>query len=282
MEDLEKISPSVYAHTKGKTRANVTFINLGDALVAVDSGMFPPIAKELREQIEKELGVPTKILVLTHYHGDHVFGNQSFDDCEIIAPKSTYNLMVQRMKTDWSPEKLENYKKERAEFASLLKDLRIVLPTTVFEGYYEISRDNRVVKIYETGGHCEGSSFVYFPEEKVLITGDLYFSGIWPYGGDTTADPYKWIDALEKMISLDVEKIVPGHGPVTSKKELLEFLESMKKLVEVIKSLAKEGVPIEEVAEHEDIPTFGASDDLSKQFKEVTIKQFYEKLSKNI
>ncbi len=87
------------------------------------------------------------------------------------------------------------------------------------------------IEIYYTGGHTYCSCFAYFPEDKVVITGDLVFSYQFPYGGDITCNPDKWIKSLDFMLSLDADTFIPGHGPVVGKTEVkkqLDFFLSLK------------------------------------------------------
>jgi len=65
------------------------------------------------------------------------------------------------------------------------------------------------------GGHCPGASVIYFPERKLLFTGDLVFNGRMPYMGQ--ADFATWTSALSELSTWDVEQVVPGHGPVGGK-----------------------------------------------------------------
>ena len=280
MVNLDRISDSVFVHVKGETRANIAFIDLGDFIVAVDSGMFPTVAEELRRQIERIRGKRIRYLIITHYHGDHVFGNQAYEDCEIIASKKTYEIMAKRLENEWSPEKLKEYISRNPELAEKLKGLRIVLPTTTFSSKYVIGKDNNVIEVYEADGHCDGSVFVYFPKEKVLVAGDLYFAKMWPYGGDPTVDPYKWVAALEKMLEPGVNIVVPGHGPVTSKEDLAEYLNFMKMLVRKIEEYVDQGITIDKIMKMEDILSLGPTpkSDNEKYFQRATIEKFYEKI----
>ena len=92
---IEKIKENVYAITDGSTRGNVAAYVLPNQIVFVDSGMNLPLMKRFRDHIEKETGKKASHLFITHAHGDHVFGNQIFEDCEIITSKHTNELMIE-------------------------------------------------------------------------------------------------------------------------------------------------------------------------------------------
>ncbi len=65
-----------------------------------------------------------------------------------------------------------------------------------------------------TGGHTAGSSYVYVPSEKVLITGDLVQVDKYPYFGDQSTDIQAWIDTLKKWYAMNPTRVCPGHGRV--------------------------------------------------------------------
>ena len=279
MSTYNQVSENVFVIASSETRSNVSIIELKDFLISVDTGMYPKIAKEYREKIEKKTAKRFEKVIITHYHGDHVFGLVAFKDNEIISTQKTYELMMEKKKTDWTREKLSAYIKSDPEVKDKMEGLEIVLPSKTFWGEFEIKNGEETVKIVETGGHCEGSAFVYYPKDKVLITGDLFFEGMWPYGGDPTADPYKWIKALEEMLKLEIRVVVPGHGSITNRDGLVEFYEFMKNLVSMLEELAEKGADVEEAVEKAKTYSFGLEDDLSERFKDLTIRKFYQVIS---
>lgn len=247
MIELEQVSNSVWAYTGQETHGNVACIKLDGELVMVDSGMDPVTIAEIRKKAEERTGAVFKYLVLTHPHTDHVFGNQAFNDCEIIATKPVAEIMKQNKQSQWSKEKLEERRENNPEFKEKWKDLRIILPTTTFTGTYVIEGEERKVKIVETGGHTKGDVYLFVPDEEILIAGDLLFARAYPYGGDPTADPYKWVKGFDEMIQLNPEKIVPGHGPVSTVDELNVHKNYMEKVLEKMEEAVRNGVSKEEL-----------------------------------
>ena len=104
---IEKVKENVYAITDGSTRGNVTAYVLPTQVIFVDSGMHIPLMKKFREHIEQETGKKATTLLITHEHGDHVFGNQIFEDCTIITSDHTHEAMVHSKENNWTPENLE-------------------------------------------------------------------------------------------------------------------------------------------------------------------------------
>jgi len=273
----EKVTENVYAITDGSTRGNVAAFVLPSEIIFVDSGMSLPIIKKFREELEKETGKKVSTLVITHTHGDHVFGNQVFSDCRIIASKHTKERMVVSKENDWTPEKIEEWKKT-AEDPTALDGLEIVLPTESFEHAIEIDDYDTKIIIKNTGGHTAGSSYVYYPEAKALIAGDNLFINSFPWAGDQSANPQAWIDAFKEYLSLDVEFFIPGHGPISSKAEVQEYLDYFEKVVILMHKMITEGFSENKVVEKANEVEFHPPK--REQWKETSLKKWYQELSK--
>ncbi|MHA1934949.1 MAG: MBL fold metallo-hydrolase [Candidatus Thorarchaeota archaeon] len=209
---LVNVVGKVHADVEGKNGGNFGAIILEDEIVVIDAGMIHPISKMIRENLEKEFNLPILKLVFTHYHSDHVFGAQAFEPVSLIGSASMRNLTDQ-----WEPDTLkenyESYRDERPELWKAIQNLSIRLPDIVFTNKLAIGNESEVI-IQHVGGHTAGSSTVVVEPENAIFVGDLIFSGVFPYGGDPTSNPDRWIMNLESIIAKDYEFIIPGHGPL--------------------------------------------------------------------
>jgi len=272
----EKVTENVYAITDGSTRGNVAAFVLPSEIIFVDSGMSLPLMRKFREELEKETGKKTSTLVITHTHGDHVFGNQVFSDCRIISSKHTKERMVSSKETDWTPEKMEEWKKT-AEDPTALDGLEIVLPTETFENTIELEDYETKIIIKNTGGHTAGSTYVYYPEAKALIAGDNLFINSFPWAGDPSANPQKWIDAFKEYLSLDVEYFIPGHGPVSTKVEVQEYLDYFDKVVVLMRKMITQGFSEDKIVEKANEVEFYPPK--RETWKETSLRKWYQVLS---
>jgi len=270
---IEKVKENVYAITDGSTRGNVVAYVLPSQIVFVDSGMHIPLIKEFREHIERETGKKASILFITHAHGDHVFGNQIFEDCEIITSELTHEAMVDSQKNNWTPEALEEWKKN-SEDPLALDGLKIVLANKTFADEYELVDGDVKVIIKRTGGHTEGSSYVYCPNYKVLFAGDNLFNHSFPWGGTPTSDPLKWEKSIQEYLSLDVENYIPGHGSISGKEPLEEFLAYLNQVISLMKEMIAEGKTEEEILEEADKIDYYPPK--REQWKALSLKKWYE------
>lgn len=255
-----QVTNSVGTYATGVTSARVSYIEMPDYLIAIDTGMSKNIIPRFRNFVEKQTGKKFEKVILTHFHGDHTFNTRQYPNCDIISSENTLiNLKV------------------RIEESEMYQKRSIVLPNITFKGEYTISNNGKTVQIIQTKGHTSGSSFVFFPDENVLLTGDLIFSQMGFFGGDPTADPYEWILALQKMRQLNPAHVIPGHGPLSNVKEIKIIEEYMVNLVDSIKSAIKSEISLETLKSSKDLPTYPYKVYLS--YIEKTVERFYEFVS---
>ena len=271
----KKVTERTYANTTGEGRGNFGAISLPNYAVAIDTGMYPSVAKEFRTYIQKTAGTTVRKLVLTHYHSDHVFGNQIFKDCQIISSRAMADEMRKVAAVHWTREKLEDTAKTRPDVCRKLdiNNLEITFPTVVFDESITLKDEGFEIIVKKVGGHTAGSIYVYFPAERVLFTGDLIFAHTFPWGGDPTVNPDKWIDALKEFCRLDIQNVVPGHGPVCDLGEIKVYLVFFEKVSKILKELISEGLTRKEVIEFDGYPEFYASE--TPERRRDTLAQWY-------
>ena len=251
---LVEVSSSVVMaqHDSG---SNVTCIALDDGLVFVDAGLSTEAAAAFRAQMERRLERPTTRLILTHGHIDHIFGMGAFADVEAVAAAVEKPLFEQQLAIEWNADTIPVYEGIFPGFAEAQQTARPFLPTDWVEGEHSLGAPGREVLFATTGGHSSGSSFVWFPAERVLVSGDLVQVDKHPYFGDPTNDLAAWIAALKSWHAMEPAKICPGHGRIVDKDYLRLEWEYFESLTAALGRLKAEGVPLEEAVAHPALPT---------------------------
>lgn len=220
-------------------------VALPSKLIMIDTGMNLRKIKEFKTLVEKETKKKFKTVFITHYHGDHILGNQYFSDCEIISSKWT----SEKIESDipkWTEEVIERQKK-RIDDPLALEGLKLTPTNKSFENRLEIVDGDVKVILKQTGGHTIGSSYLYCPNYKVLFAGDNLFINSYPWGGEETCNPDQWINTLKEYLSLDVDYFVPGHGPVSNKEPIKYTLNYFELVKSTILQMNKEGKSEEEI-----------------------------------
>jgi cyclase len=256
---LDHISDHVYANLSGETGGNVGIIELKDHVIAVDA-QYPVSGRDFRSSIASVTAKPVTHLCLTHYHGDHIFGAQAFADCEIVAHRWLKAKMEENLQSVWAPEYREQFfadiKANRPENLWLYDGLRIVLPTQVFDDRLELDG----VEMIHLGGHSADSSIVYFSDDRVLFAGDLIFAQTFPWAGDPSADPDQWIHAFTHLLKMEIDTIIPGHGPLCDKTEIRVQRDWFETVRDRMKTLIAQGIAIEDAVQDPGYPSFHPSE----------------------
>jgi glyoxylase-like metal-dependent hydrolase (beta-lactamase superfamily II) len=248
------ISPSVVM-ALNPNGSNLTCIALDDGLVFVDTGLVTEIAADFRTGMEKRFERPTKYLILTHGHIDHIFAMAAFADVEVVAASSEKALFENQLAIEWNEENTAVYSGIFPSFTDALESAR-PFPPTVWVDDEQVfgSNDTRAV-FATTGGHTTGSSYVWFPSEGVLVGGDLVQVDKYPYFGDSTNDLGLWIDALKGWYEMEPQAICPGHGRAVDKDYLRLEWEYFEALIAALTKLKADGVPIEKAVVDASLPT---------------------------
>lgn len=251
-----KISSRVYADTSGEGRGNIGAIELPNYTIVIDSTLFPQTAATFRASLNSQTKSPIHKLILTHCHEDHIFGNQVFEDCEIISNKTLKKRMEELAPEEWTKKKLIEWEKEVPEYAGKLRNVRITYPTVTFEETLTLKDEDYSVKIVHSGGHSGDTSYIYLPQEKTLFSGDLIFAKSFFWGGDPTFNPEKWISALRNFLNMKIDTIVPGHGSLCDKEEVKIYLEFFQKTSSIMKELVQKELQEKEIVKHKEFPDF--------------------------
>ena len=193
-------------------------ISLDNYSVAIDSGNSLEVGIRLRHKLESFFELPVKYLFLTHTHNDHRGGREAFKDTTLITSRKCIENMPKSIRFGkWSKE--------------------------IFDKTFTLKENDLRVEFHHVGGHTIGSSIAYFPSEKVLFAGDLFFVGSVNFGlpfmrfyqnkPKRTGNPEECLAAFHMFKSMEIAAVVPGHGNlVLNPQEYLDgqisFYDSLK------------------------------------------------------
>lgn len=235
---LTKIADNVYAYVDahGASPQNSFGANAGiiigrDGIVVIDTLISAKEAKKFIKDIRAISDKLIKYVVNTHMHLDHTFGN-----CEFAKLGASILASVdgKREMKSYAGPALKNV----SAYGLTEQDMEgteICYPAVTFEKKMEIDLGDRTVELIHPGhSHTEGSIIVFVPDQKALFAGDILFTNYHP--NLISADIDGWVRALDFILAMDAARIVPGHGPVSSKKDI----EDMKNYLVLFDQKAKE------------------------------------------
>ena len=271
------ISPSVVM-AENPNGSNIICIALADGLVFVDTGLITELAAEFRAAMERRFERPTTHLLLTHGHIDHIFAMGAFADVEVAAPRSEKVLIEKQLAIEWDEKTTTVYTGIFPSFVDAVASAKPFLPTVWVDGEQSVGSGESMVIYSTTGGHTTGSSYVWFPQERVLVTGDLVQVDKYPYFGDETNDFDAWIGALKRWHAMDPGAVCPGHGRFVSKNYLRMEWEYFEALVAALKKLKAEGVPVEKAVVDPSLPEYYWPDMPEPRWWKYSIAMYYRTL----
>ena len=172
------------------------------------------LANRLKRAIRSVTDKPIQYVVNTHFHGDHVFGNQCFLPANIVGHKNTA-LMLERGGQLY----VSKFARRFPDLETELAKVRVVPPALTFDNSIRLGTADEGADLFFFGhGHTSGDIVLFCSQEKVVFAGDLVFNGICPTSDD--AHIASWLSVLERLEKLDPKIIIPGHGMPCGKEEL--------------------------------------------------------------
>lgn len=212
-----------------------------DGPLMIDS-QYAPLSEKIKKAIAELTDQPIRILVNTHWHGDHVGGNENFG--QMGAMIFAHDNVYQRM----SKTQLM-----RAFSREIPPSPEIARPVVTFSDELSIKCNGEyLMMIHVDSAHTDGDALVYFPESDVLHMGDTYFNGRYPFidlssGGSIDGV----IAAADKALFIvgDYTKIIPGHGGLSNKQELQQYRRVIKNFRDNVEDLVQQGKTLEEIKE---------------------------------
>jgi len=227
--DVERVTDDV--HVLYGLGGNVGVLATGRGAVIVDSMTFRMQGAHIREVAEKVGRGPIQAIINTHYHRDHTHGNPAFAaGTKVWATQRTRDYLLHFDAPYWEG------------------DAAGTLPNQIFDDVHELSVGGKTIRLQHLGrGHTGGDLVVLFVEDRVLHTGDLVFNGRYPNidleaGGSVR----EWIETLDRVMALDFDRVIPGHGPVTDREGIRAFQRFLRELWTLAEQGAREGKSLKE------------------------------------
>ena len=262
----KEVTPGIYL-ISDLSFSNCGYIVTEKGVVVVDTQLVPFFANEMIKEIKAITDKPIRYVINTHWHTDHVGGNEAFSpEAPIIAHQFTGKMITKRRKEQEAGTIDESIKQ--------LGTFTFTPPDITFDQVMTLHMGNTIIELkFLGGGHTAGDIVVYLPREKVLFSGDLFIkgSGLPDYRDDSNIDMQ--IESLRKMQGLDFEKIISGHLAVGEKKDIQASIDKLISFRKQVKKYVDENVPPEEAAQLIPFPE-GENPFYQQHFKDVIRKVY--------
>lgn len=219
---MEQLTPNVFTET-GLRGCNPSFVTTSDGVVVIDTPQLPTRAVAMRELAESH--GPIRYVINTEHHVDHIFGNYYFKGAgTVVHHQGVYdNFMLASPDLDPFAYAAEAIPTDDPQGQGIFPDRDEYYrdpnkATVVFTGDLTLRVGGHTFELLHTPGHTPGQVAVHVPDERVVFTGDTVFSECQTWL--MTSDVRQWLASLARVAGLDVDHLVPGHGPVTTTRYL--------------------------------------------------------------
>ena len=257
---LKDIGNGLYAWLQpdgGWGWSNAGLIRDGEASLLVDTLFDMALTRDMLTAMEDATGIGAgKIgtIVNTHANGDHCHGNGCCPQAEIIASEASAREMA-----EVPPATLAMFKAAGAKlgpagayFADVFapfdfENVEERTPTKTFSGVMDMKVGDKTVRLMEVGpAHTGGDVLVHVPGDRAVFTGDILFIEGTPlmWAGPVA----NWIRACETIIAMDVDVIVPGHGPITDKAGVRRVADYLAYIDREARKRFDAGLPVRDAA----------------------------------
>ena len=306
---LKKLTDDVYAlFGRG---GNIGLAVTSEGVVVIDD-QFADLAPGIHEQIKSVTSQPIRFLINTHHHGDHTGGNVFFIKMTTIvahnnvrkhmlagpqeaAANSTRRIdsltaQIAKLEKD-SPQskdlpELRNQldsAKKTLESSKAIKVSEIPAPNVTFDREMRIYLGGKEVQVFHVKrGHTDGDSIIYFPQDKVVHMGDLFFNKIIPFidgahGGSTA----EWIETLDAVMARadPAAQYIPGHGEVTTVADLKAFKQYFIDLHAAVKKAVDAGMTREQAVKEVKLEQYSSYNGYAQRFP-ANVGTVYDEMKK--
>ena len=252
-QGLQEIGDGLYAYLQPDGSwgwSNAGLVVDGESTLLIDTLFDLRLTEQMLRAMRRAVPAAARIdtLVNTHANGDHCYGNQLLRGARIVASERTAAEM-----TELPPAAMAALVEQAPEMGELgaffldcfgafdFRGIELVLPEETFSGELTMPVGDSELQLIEVGpAHTRGDTLVYAPAQRALFSGDILFSGAHPIAW---AGPVSnWIAACERILAMDVEMIVPGHGPLAGPDAVRELKAYFEYLYEQARACHAEGM----------------------------------------
>jgi len=242
----QKINDKIYM-LQGEG-GNIGVLVGSDGTLIVDD-QFAPLTEKIKTAIAAINDHPTQFVLNTHWHYDHTDGNENFGKAGAVIV--SHENSRTRMATD---QVLEMFGRDQPAYSIE------GLPKITFKDSMTFHYNGETVNVFHLGpAHTDGDAIVHFVESNIFHTGDVFVRYGLPYidqpnGGNI----YGMISTADTLATLanDETKIIPGHGAISTKKDLLAYRDMLQAITDTIKADMDKGLSLQQIIDKKPIEQY--------------------------
>lgn len=217
---VEKIADDL--HVIVGSGGNVAVLTTSEGVILVDD-KFDRNVPEILEKVKSISSLPVRYVLNTHHHGDHTGGNTTLiKSTEIVAHDNV--------------------------FINMTKGNQPGAPRITFSREATVRLGGKEVRMVHLGrGHTNGDAMVLFPAHRVVHTGDMFVAGSPLIDYNNGGSGLAWPETIAQALSLEFDRVIPGHGPISAKADLAKWGETFAAVRQRVSEWKKQGKTKDEV-----------------------------------
>ena len=216
-------------------------VSAGDDGVILIDDQYAPLTEKIVAAVKAISDKPIRFLINTHWHADHTGGNENLGKGGVVIV--AHDNVYKRLTSEQFVQLLNNRK-----FPPLSK---AGLPVITFNDTVTFRFNGDDITVYHIPpAHTDGDSFVRFRKANVVHTGDVFAAYRYPFIDVENGGSVKGvIAAMDRLLPTldDNTRVIPGHGPLSGKKDVMVFRQMMVQASSRVESLVKQKKTLEEV-----------------------------------
>jgi len=230
---MRQLNDRIYVET-GYPGCNVGWIKTGDGVLLIDTPSLPQDITDLKTKIDvKDIAYT----IFTHEHFDHTLGAAAFGK-RIISQEKVIPELI-RLQTALPQDVSYFFAELYKQYKGYFDQVKFQFPQITFQDSLQIHVGGVELEMFRVGGHSPASSFVYLPQDEILFCGDTANFGM-PYVTPISVFS-EWIALLQKIETMPVRTVVPGHGDICTPAEARRIRVYFEGLRDNVRSLKKSG-----------------------------------------
>ena len=243
-----KLTESIYM-LEG-SGGNIGVLVGNDGIIIIDD-QFAPLTEKIKTALSKISNKPVRFVINTHFHGDHAGGNENFGGQGAIIV--AHDNVRKRLSVDYLFEALKQTQKASPYEA---------LPKITFADSVTFHLNGETVHVfYGKNAHTDGDVIIHFKESNIFHTGDVFVRYGFPFidqGAGGSIDGM--IKAIEYLISItnDKSRIIPGHGAMSTKKDLIDYKNMLVTVRNRVADGMKQGKTLQQIADSDPLKGYVA------------------------
>jgi glyoxylase-like metal-dependent hydrolase (beta-lactamase superfamily II) len=236
---IEKVDVAPGVHMLIGSGGNIGVSSGSDGILIIDD-QYAPLTEKIRAAVAGISSAPIRFVVNTHWHGDHTGGNENMGGAGAII------VAHENVRRRMSKEQVSEFFKRTTPASP-----KVALPVMTFAADVSFHVNGDELHVFHVDpAHTDGDSVIHWKNANVFHMGDLFFSGGFPFIDlDSGGSVDGVVAAAEKVLALANEssKIIPGHGPLSTKKDLTAYRDMLKTIRSRVAPLVTSGKTLDEV-----------------------------------